>query len=224
MTRTAVIFDLDGTLTDSMPMHAEAWVKAMREGERIEIGFDEAYAHEGEKAEEFGRYLFLKYTGSAPAEDRLVETVARYVRNYHALYETRFFPYSRELIAQLRRHAVPIGIVSGSKDVRSRFAEYPDFIGSFDAVVTGDDTPIGKPHPAPFLKAFELLKVKAEEALVIENAPFGTRAAVAAGAECWAVLNGSPLSADDLLALGASRAFGDLAELKSALSARLGLR
>lgn len=214
----AVVFDLDGTLTDSMPFHAEAWCESFRSLTGDELPEAEPYAHEGEKGEHFARYIFTKYS-SPPSDALIADATARYVAAFAKLYELRFFPCAEELIRSLRERGVPLGLVSGSKQVRERFAEHPAFIGAFSAVVSGDDTPVGKPEPAPFLKAFEILGVSASDALVIENAPFGIRAAKSAGAHCWAVLNNSLLSKEELLACGADEAFVDL----SAVAASLGV-
>ena len=56
-----------------------------------------------------------------------------------------------------------------------------------EAVVTGSDVKNGKPSPEPYLKALKLLRVKAKEAVAIENAPFGVRSAKAAGLRCLAL-------------------------------------
>jgi beta-phosphoglucomutase len=63
---------------------------------------------------------------------------------------------------------------------------------TFDAIVTGNDVTQGKPHPEPFLRALKILKVPAGEAVVIENAPFGIRAAKEAGLFCIALETSLP--------------------------------
>jgi beta-phosphoglucomutase len=60
--------------------------------------------------------------------------------------------------------------------------------------VCGCDVQNGKPHPEPYLKAMAKLNVKAQEALVFENAPFGIRSAKAAGLSCIALATSLPAS------------------------------
>lgn len=61
--------------------------------------------------------------------------------------------------------------------------------GYFDAVVTGDDVKVGKPHPEAYLIAAEKLRVGAQECLVLEDATKGIQSAKAAGCKCVAVSN-----------------------------------
>ena len=62
----------------------------------------------------------------------------------------------------------------------------------FEVVVCGTDVQNGKPHPEPYLKALKKLKIKAKDAIVIENAPFGIRSAKAAGINCLALETSLP--------------------------------
>ena len=212
-----IIFDLDGTLTDSMPMHAEAWVRAFRDYAKLQIADNEAYLREGEKGEDFARYVFNKYTGDTLADEDVLPLVNLYSNNYREIYEVRFFPGAKQLIQNLQRSDYQLGLVSGSKDIKSRLSAHQDLLSCFSVIITGDDTPVGKPDPAPFKLAISQLGVSAKEVLVIENAPFGLQSGVGAGATCWAVRNSSPLTAEQLLSFGASRVFERISEIWSAL-------
>jgi beta-phosphoglucomutase len=62
----------------------------------------------------------------------------------------------------------------------------------FDGVVTGNDVRRGKPHPEPYLLALKKVQLRPEEAMVIENAPFGIRSAKSAGLVCIALETSLP--------------------------------
>ena len=64
----------------------------------------------------------------------------------------------------------------------------------FATIVTGEMVKLGKPHPAPYLKAAELLKLEPEQCLVVENAPLGIKSAKAAGMFCLAITTSLPKS------------------------------
>ena len=59
-------------------------------------------------------------------------------------------------------------------------------------IVAGNEVKQGKPHPEPYLKSLQKLKIKASEAVVIENAPFGIRSAKQAGLKCLALETSLP--------------------------------
>ena len=79
-------------------------------------------------------------------------------------------------------------------------------------MVTSFDVKRGKPFPDPYLKGLELAGVDASQAVVVENAPMGVRAAVAAGIETIAV-NTGPLDDAVLMNEGASILFSSMQEL-----------
>jgi beta-phosphoglucomutase len=68
---------------------------------------------------------------------------------------------------------------------------------AFDVIVTGEDLEEGKPSPEPFRIALVKLGVTESEALVVENAPLGVRAANNAGIRCIVTLNNTPLKTSD---------------------------
>ena len=65
--------------------------------------------------------------------------------------------------------------------------EYEGFLERFQAIVTGEDTTVGKPSPEPYLRGAEKLGVRPEACIVVENAPIGIESAKRAGAYCIAL-------------------------------------
>jgi beta-phosphoglucomutase-like phosphatase (HAD superfamily) len=82
-------------------------------------------------------------------------------------------------------------------------------------MVTGYDVQIGKPHPEPYLMGLKKANIKADEAIVIENAPLGIESATAAGIYTIAV-NTGPLPDEVLWKAGANALFHSMKELAEA--------
>ncbi len=67
----------------------------------------------------------------------------------------------------------------------------------FEVIITADDIKKGKPDPSAFLEAITRLGIKPQEAVIVENAPLGAKAARNAGIDCFVVLNNTPLKRED---------------------------
>jgi len=173
------IFDLDGTLIDSMPIHYVAWDAAMRQAGLAEpLSEDLFYSLGGvptrRVAELIGQHYGLKVD---------VEQV------FHA--KKAFFVEKLALVkviepvaAVARRVAMtrPVAIASGGpRDVVVRSLEVSGLKPLFPVVVSADDVVHGKPSPDMFLLAAQLMGVSPERCLVFEDAEPGMRAAEAAG-------------------------------------------
>ncbi len=180
----AVIFDMDGVLVDSMPYHADAWIIVFAEI-GIHIRRQDIYDIEGSNHEDIIRLVFEKAGKKPEPEDflrlarkkRVVFARINKVGVFEGIYECLDFLKNRCLL----------GVVSGSdKGAVMEFIErfFPD---TFDAVVTGNDVREGKPSPEPYLKAIEMLNIRKDECIVIENAPLGVESAKRAGLYCVAI-------------------------------------
>ena len=173
------IFDLDGTLIDTMPLHYRAWDGAMRH-----VGL------RGPLDEE----LFYSL-GGVPTR-RVAELIAAHYRltiNPDAVFhdkEARFAELQAEatliepVVAIARRVAKthPVAIASGGpRVVVRRSLELAGLAALFRVVVSADDVVHGKPSPDMFLLAAKAMGVAAASCLVFEDAEPGMRAAEAAG-------------------------------------------
>ena len=189
----AVLFDMDGVLVISNPLHFRAWQDFGRQ-----IGLvvtEEMFYREfsGRKNEEALEALF---PGRFTAEER-----AELSRRKEALFRERYVPLLlpvpgvRELVADLNRHAVPLALAtSGPPENVQAILRHLKLEGAFDVVVTGQDVTAAKPDPAIFRIAAERLGVPCEQALVIEDSIAGVQAACAAGAVCLGVSTSEPPS------------------------------
>ncbi len=176
----AFIFDCDGTLADSMPLHYRAWKEAF-ESCRARFEFTPAIMHEMAGIGTIDSVVVLNERfGDTLDPERVVELMSENLGRIHHLVK----PIEPVMAVARALHALkkPIAVASGGtvKHVRLTLGH----IGAdklFDIVVTREDVARSKPHPDTFLKAAELLGAAPETCLVFEDSPFGIQAAQAAG-------------------------------------------
>jgi len=189
----AAIFDLDGVLVNSMPTHFQAWKAAFVKITGLEIAERDIYLLEGMRGMELVEKIFDQKDFSDHSLARKVHDEKS--RIFKSIRSSEPFDGVRELIKDIRCLKA---VVSGStrNDVETILEEA---FGSdkFDVVITADDIQKGKPDPSAFIDALERMKVKPKDALVVENAPLGAKAANSAGIGCYVVLNNTPLMKSD---------------------------
>jgi beta-phosphoglucomutase len=180
----AVIFDMDGVLVDSMPYHADAWVIVFAD-EGIKIKREDIYEIEGSNHTGIIKLIFRK-AGRTPQHEDFYRLAEKKKKIFKKINKVGVFNGIYESISLLKGKCL-IGVVSGSdKAVVDELIErfFPD---TFPVVVTGNDVSEGKPSPEPYLKAVEMLNVRKDECIVIENAPLGVESAKRAGLYCIAI-------------------------------------
>ena len=175
------IFDCDGTLADTMPLHYRAWRRMVEEngGHFPEELF---YSLGGVPTETIIEQLRDEH--SFQAAD--VAKLAHLKEEYYAELITEVQPIEPVLEIARRLHGTaPLAVASGGY---RRYIEMTlDAIGIrhlFDAVVCAEDYQRGKPFPDPFLEAARRLNVPPVDCLVFEDSPGGVQAAEAAGMQC----------------------------------------
>jgi len=187
---SAIIFDLDGVIVDSMPYHFIAWYEALRPlGTRVSCF--EVFAKEGENWEKSLKE-FLGKAGIAPKPALLKKIFASRQKIFKKYFRRHFFPGAADFIFCLKKSGYRLGLVTGTPLASARTILPEKLFAAFDAVVSGDSVKQGKPHPEPYLKAARLLKLPPRECAVIENAPLGIESAKKAGMFCFAVTTSLP--------------------------------
>lgn len=177
------IFDCDGTLADTMPLHYRAWSRTLREhgGEFPEDLF---YAWGGKPSAIIIAELNELQGLSMPIE----ATVERKESYFEELIHETLPIEPVVEIARKMHGKVPLAVASGGY---RHFVEMTlNAIGIrhlFDAVICAEDYERGKPHPDPFLTAARALGVPPGECVVFEDAPLGVEAAQRAGMHCVVV-------------------------------------
>lgn len=174
----AVLFDCDGVIVDSMPIHAVAWVNLFaRYG--ISITPEDVYLEEGRNIIDFCQ-LILNRNGHA---EKLSAHELAHEKEDLVIAEMKIavFPEVPDVLAEIRTASTKVGMVTGS-NLKLIKSVIPNAIFDlFDVVVTAEDVQNSKPAPDPFLCAAKKLGVHPESCLVIENAPLGIQASKAAG-------------------------------------------
>ena len=189
----AAIFDLDGVLVNSMPTHFQAWKAAFVKITGLEIAERDIYLLEGMRGMELVEKIFDQKGFSEQSLARKVHDEKS--RIFKSIRSSEPFEGVREMINDIR---CPKAVVSGStrNDVET-ILEEAFGRDKFDVVITADDIQKGKPNPSAFIDALERMKVKPKDAVVVENAPLGAKAANSAGIVCYVALNNTPLMKSD---------------------------
>lgn len=212
----AALIDMDGTLYDSMPRHARAWHRMVREELGIETNVDDFFAYEGMTGADTVN-LLLKETGRGVATPdevkRLYDIKSAYFR---ADGPAPIMPGAKEMVDYLRSQGIKTVLVTGSGQASLLDKVNADFDGAFALRVTAHDVTHGKPQPEPYLKALQLAGCAADEAIVIENAPLGVKAGVAAGIFTVAVITG-PIPRQAFVEAGANAIYNSMAEFAKSL-------
>ncbi|NBQ57855.1 MAG: HAD family phosphatase [Opitutaceae bacterium] len=173
------IFDLDGTLIDSMPIHYVAWDAAMRQAGLAEpLSEDLFYSLGGVPTRRVAELIGQHYGLKVDVEQVFHAKETFFVEKLAAV------KVIEPVAAVARRVALtrPVAIASGGpRDVVVRSLEVSGLKPLFPVVVSADDVVHGKPSPDMFLLAAQLMGVSPERCLVFEDAEPGMRAAEAAG-------------------------------------------
>lgn len=210
----AVLFDMDGVLYDTMPRHAKAWHTTMR---KFGINMPEllAFELEGMRGVEIVQMLAKQQLNRRLTDDEAQRMYETKGKAFAAMGEAVKMAGVEELMRQIKADGLRIGIVTGSGQRTLLDKLEQSFSGLIEAqyVVTSFDVKRGKPAPDPYLMGLEKVGVQPQEAVVIENAPLGVRAAVAAGIFTIAV-NTGPLPESSLAAEGADLVFPTMTALR----------
>ena len=176
----AVIFDIDGTLLDSVDLHAQAWVEAFAHF-GVEVSLEEARRQIGKGGDKLLR-VFLD-EGRAAREGETIETYrsALFERDY--LPSVKPFPAVRALLERVRAEGQRVAL--GSSGKKSEVEHYQKILGIadlVDAVTNSDDVDRSKPDPDIFDAVLgKLPGVSASEAFVVGDTPYDAEAAAKVG-------------------------------------------
>jgi len=173
----AYLFDCDGTIVDSMPLHYKAWKQILGEW-NCEFSEERFYAWGGMPIVEIISTLNKEYGLSMPVETLAARKESLY---FELLPELRPVPEVVEHVLAMHGK-IPFAVVSGStRDSVVASLTALRLLDRFDALVCAGDYQNSKPHPEAFLLAAEKLGVPPNACLVFEDTDMGIEAATAAG-------------------------------------------
>lgn len=170
---SALLFDLDGTLVDSMPAHNRAWQSAL-EPHGVDITEAELYKLAGTPNFQTAELFINRFQLDVSPEVIVNQKEAFFEVSLVAL---QIVPVVVEIARHFHRK-IPLGIVSGSSKSRIGDSLAATGLGGiFDCIVSSDDTERGKPFPDPYELGARLLKVPPKQCLVFEDGDAGIQAA-----------------------------------------------
>jgi HAD superfamily hydrolase (TIGR01509 family) len=199
----ALIFDMDGTLVHSDPVHLDAFAEILApEGIVVD---DHLYrtsiiGHTNES-------IFATLLPHLPVVQHEIYAERKEAAFRRLALELKPLEGLLELLDWAEARGIRIALVTNAPLLNaSHILDVLGITDRFEVKITIDQVERGKPDPLPYLTAVERLGIRAEEAIAFEDSPSGMRAAKAAGLFSFGVLTG--LSAAELTKVGADRTIG----------------
>jgi HAD superfamily hydrolase (TIGR01509 family) len=184
----ACLFDLDGLLLDTEPLHAEAWQQAASRFGRP-LTPQELLALRGRRRLDCAEQVlhWINASGlSTPSQDDLL--AVRQPIAEALLIHAKPMPGAAELVSRLRARGIPMALATSSSQAAVALKTGPHpWLELIEARVHGDDPDLlaGKPAPDVFLLAAQRLGVNCSECWAFEDSPAGAQAALAAGCRVY---------------------------------------
>ena len=210
----AVLFDMDGVLYDSMPLHAIAWQESMKKF-GIHMTTADAYATEGARGIDTIRLFVKQQQGKDISLEEAQRMYDEKTRLFHAMPEAPIFDGVFSIMEKIQRSGMTVNVVTGSgqrpliERLLHDFGQYLDE----DHITTAYDVKHGKPYPDPYLMGLRKSgNLQPNEGIVVENAPLGIRAGISAGIFTVAI-NSGPLPDASLLDEGANVLYDTMTQL-----------
>lgn len=210
----AVLFDMDGVLYDSMPSHAYSWHTSMAEF-GVDMSEAEAYKYEGMRGVETIKLVCKQQWGREITDEESQRMYDEKSRIFATQPTAHIMDGVIDLQRKIKADGLKIVVVTGSGQHSLLEKLLDDFEGlvSHDLLVSSFDVRHGKPNPEPYLMGLAKAGVEPWEAIVVENAPLGVRAAVAARIFTVAV-NTGPLPDATLSCEGANLVFTRMTDFR----------
>ena len=205
----ALLFDLDGTLVETDSLHFAIWQDFLRD-------------HGIESDREFYQTKISGRLNPDIVADLLphldAEAAADFIWRKEAEFRNRAtslqpMPGLMSLLAWAEAHQLKVAVVSNAPRENAQFAiKALQLESAFTKVILGDDLPMGKPDPLPYLEALRQLQLAPEETIAFEDSPSGIRSAV--GANILTVGIASTHDPNELAQLGTSLVIADFTDAK----------
>lgn len=190
----AVLFDVDGTLVDSVDLHARAWVDGLRHY-GFEARFEDVRAQIGKGADQL-----LPLFVPAPELERVGEELSSFRDDhFRRVYRAQVKPFAGacELVARVRADGRTVALASSGKEEDVGY--YQELLGIerlIAGATTSDDAERSKPHPDIFEAALRRTGCAAERAVAVGDSPWDALSAGRAGIRTVGVLAGGFPEAD----------------------------
>ena len=206
----AAIFDVDGTLVDSVDLHASAWQLAFAKFGH-EVSFIDARGQIGKGGDKLIPLFLSEAEQADHGEAMEAYRTDLFRRDYMKL--VRPFTAVPELMRRAREAGLKVAVASSAKQEElDHYLEVAGIAKLVDATTCSDDVSGSKPDPDIFLAALDKLGVKASDAVAIGDTPYDAIAAVKAGMTVIGVLSGG-FREEDLREAGCGTVYPGVAAL-----------
>ena len=206
----AVVFDIDGTLVNSVWLHAEAWRLAF-EHFGVSVALQDVRKQIGKGGDQLIP-VFLSREQLATFGERLTEYRAELWKS-DFLPRVRAFPGVRALVERARSDGAKVVLASSAHgDELATYKRIADIADLVSAETSADDADRSKPHPDIFEAALDKAQIYARDAVVVGDSPYDAAAAAAIGLRSIGVLTGG-FGEAELRAAGYSELYRDISDL-----------
>ena len=208
------MFDMDGVLYDSMKYHSVCWQKAMKHF-GMHMTAEEVYQNEGRTGFSTVNIVSKRQRGYETTEEE-VATIYKYKSDlFNQCPKAEAMPGAKDILTKVKHSGIQPMVITGSGQhtLLDRLnADYPNIFKD-NLIVTAFDVKLGKPNPEPYLMGMKKAgDITPEQSFVVENAPLGVKAGVAAG--CFTIaVNTGPLKDSELYDSGADIVFDSMSQL-----------
>ncbi|MBZ5684974.1 MAG: HAD family phosphatase [Acidobacteriia bacterium] len=203
-----IVFDLDGVIVDSHPLHKRAWRAFLAYLGKDVSEADLDFIFEGRKRRE----ILIHFLGELSDSDIQLYGDKKDEFFRQASADLKPISGSVEFINNVRQAELSMAVATSASRQRAQWTlEQLELAECFGVVVSGDDVALGKPHPAIYRIAAQRLSVPPEFLLAVEDSVSGVRSAVSAGLRCIAIA--PPENASPLIEVGAERVVPTLMNL-----------
>lgn len=193
----AVLFDMDGTIIDTEPLHAQALQATLRQ-----YGIEQNLAELDDRYHgqcDVDVYENLKEEINSTCETFIMikeQILINIIKQFDQMTFARLLtPGLHQLLLTLNERQIKTGLVSASeRSIIDLILKKTGLTNSFDLTLSRIDSTEYKPSPVPYLNAMRKLNVTAAETLIFEDSPTGLRAAQDSGAFVVAILTNKPLT------------------------------
>ena len=181
-----VIFDMDGVLVNSEPLHHEVSLIQFKDL-NIEVTDDIFATFTGNSNKMIYQKLKDRFQLPHKIEDLILAKNNLFINAFDKKEDLHLMPGVKDLIVELHKNGIQLIVASSSEmEIIDKVFERFDLNQYFTHKVSGNDFPESKPNPAIFLKAATYSKSPIEECVIIEDSTNGIKAAKAAGIFCIA--------------------------------------
>lgn len=184
MKYSAVIFDMDGVIIDSEPLHVEMETQLITEL-NIPLNKDMYSRFAGTTSISMWNILVDEYNLENNPNLLSIESDRRFIDALTNTHKVKLFDGVHDVLNKIIKLGIPLALASSSsREVVNAVLKKFELDDVFTVVVTGSDIQNSKPHPEIFLKASNMLNVLPSNCVVVEDSPNGIKAAKLAGMDC----------------------------------------